>query len=654
MKKKLIPLIVAIVCSLFCACGLIACGGDDGAGGGKTLQSIVVVDNSGEHSGTYDLGVITSLDSLSSLKVYAKYSDGTKTDITSEVSLSYTHNGNAIPSLTGNFDDGSYKITASYQGKYVYVTFTVGGQASNSPYSLTLSKTEWRYQAEAPTPTVTENGTPLAENEYIIYYITAAKYNEIKDASDFDDKLINEREWFTSTEYLKPGSYYFFASVYSDNSNFVQVTVQKAKLNVSFDGEPAITLANTYWPSGTLGTMKISNIDLMCNNMTVLSAETGEPVSGYLIWQNPDEQITCAANGQTRKVACRASEDDAYDDYVLPNDIEIELDRSVLSRKWLYETEHTFDATAHDIMLGNISPGSGDIDLWNNIITITKSYNGGTGETVTLDENAGLGTAREVGVYTFKIAFKDKVNYVWSWDDDQNQNQTSSDDYTLTYTVKGMASSANFNRTNKTFSVDADLKVRLEMNADSNYDNDESLTSTPYAAGTLVVTSLGGYGANSKDMTQVSATVTVVNEGGKDYVEIQITDLKQGISISLGDFTLYLQVTAVGDQNFDDIDRETSVNITLAPEIPADMGKKLVGTKVSTLYTQYPSLVTKFGTWKLQAKINGVYVDVDVEQGALQEGKNELKLVFVAADEYKDRFTITKVIEFIITGVNSL
>ena len=232
MKKRFIAMLVTIVGAIVCALGLIACSGD-GADNGKKVLWLVLADGNGAeyHSGLRYIGDIVygSEPDLDSFKLYAEYTDGSRTELDKTaggVSVRYIYNMDKVDTLPEFFDVGVYMIIYSYKNSEVGIMFKILTSPSSTPYELVLDKTTWKNQEE-PVVAVVKDGEPILKRIYQVFCIDEEKYDQVKDAEDLGVKLLQYGEEF---DYLTtgPGTYYFFAYIRSNEYYFS--TLKKATI----------------------------------------------------------------------------------------------------------------------------------------------------------------------------------------------------------------------------------------------------------------------------------------------------------------------------------------------------------------------------------------------------------------------------------------
>lgn len=157
MKKKLIPLILALVCAIACAFGLAAC--DDG---GKDVIGVCLstAANPTEKQERADLGnyVYGEDDKINdalqnSVKFYKQFFNNTYEEVAeSELTVKYEKDGETLSEKPVKFTGAKqnnksyYTFTYSIKGatNTCYVTFTVD-KATSEDFTVTLSKDTWRY-----------------------------------------------------------------------------------------------------------------------------------------------------------------------------------------------------------------------------------------------------------------------------------------------------------------------------------------------------------------------------------------------------------------------------------------------------------------------------------------------------------------------------
>ena len=594
MKRKLALIILALACAIACAFGLSACGGG-GGGGDKTLTGIVIVDGSNvEHSTSYSLGEVPygSQPDLS-YGVYAKYSDNSKSVLNaSDLTVKYYFESNVIAQPT-TYEVGNYEIVYTYQNHTVKVTFTVTS-SSESAYVLTITGSPWKY-LEEPVITVTENGAPVAN--YSVYCITEEDYDLIKDANDFEQQLFIKRESYVSAS-TEPGDYYFFASVSSEYSNFVKVTIAKADITLA-ETSVDITLDQfTYGrgSTGKWGDLKLSEMWPTIygpNQCFVNSLDIS--VEGHWEWVNPDEKVNSTNNGETRNVKY-VPYSDCYNTPQTTVQVTLDIAKGRIEVPVLDSVETFYDGAEHEVILTQVTE-------WN-YPYMKVTFNSSE---VTLDRDAAtnkalLGKVTDDAEYVYTLTLIDKVNLYWDNGEDYSDT-TDVADKQVTYTVNKLPSWVNIfhqegaDDHDSTYSIDGNLEVRIKLipAADLSYDSYTSSIS-PYA--TLDVEVLAEHNSNS---SQIEATAGIINDGEYDWLVITATDFKGKDS-----GTLLLHFTGTGADHYADIDRvEYRLSVAkyrgnIACAIEEETELRLSGdTQVKELYELYPTLETALGKWVL-------------------------------------------------------
>ena len=633
MKKKLIPLISIIICAIACALGFAACGDDDGSGngGGTSVSGLVLIDENGTEHTEYDLGDIVygNVPDFGALKLYVKYSDNTKRELTEndDVTIEYSYNQVALPQAPTSYDVGIYGIRYTYENYSTAVMYKIVTSAVASPYSIRMNETTWKYGEEPTITVVDRNDSTVDKTKYTLHYIAADQYEEIKNAEDFTYQLISNGYGAYASDSGKyinvcPGEYYFFAyfnGYVNVNSTLQKVTINKGTLKpVYADDYEGFYLANNWWSYGALGKIKISEIGLgVKNNKLSWETESGEPYesSFQIEWKDPDEEIDSTINGKTRMIKCVFG-DGLYEDYMFPEPVTIKFDKYSLSVPTVSDSVNanyntiTYDGQNHNIMLYyNGNPYSEyDIEMINKILTIKD----GDGNVITLSNDSVLATVSEEGTYTFTFELKDKVNYQWSWTDYNTEGYPtvySTENREETFVINALWSDIQpfGDYYNLTIDENRQLKFKVEPGTDN------AANSTPYKAGTLRVEFLQDYtNGNSNYTSTIDATVEVKNEGGFDYIIITVTDFKDVAHYLSG--SIILHVTATGTDHYEDIDKYfgeigiykyrfadyRSVTCPLADILTDNTMEQPAGITVAELYETYPELITSLGKWVLE------------------------------------------------------
>lgn len=559
MKKKILAAMFATVCLAGCAAGLAACGGgsdDDGkSGGGRDWTGgTVLVDGSGaEHDSSYtydyDMGEYSygTQPDLSTLKLYIKYTDGTRelADLTDgSVIIKYFYEHNLLASKPDVYDLGNYQVEYTYNGTAIYVTFEIVISATASPYQFSLDKNSWAF-LEEPAVTLTKGGTAIDENTYEVRCITTAKYDEIKDAADFNEILEENSAYYSYG--TKPGAYYLFAYTAGSkhSSNFVAVNIQKADVIPSGTDFSAVTAEYDYGYDGVIGDVNLSDIQINTSLLYVQWTNSrGSNVYMQAEWQSPDSKVNSSDNGTTKgiKFVPADYDSDYYNEYVVSDGIPLTIKKGGVDKVSQDEGDPIYYNGEEHVFEFNW----GDLQYFKEKVTV--KYNGSL---ITLGNEKVLGRETEVGVYTYTFELKDPTNYYWV-DDDNDNNQTDVANKTLTYEIKKTQAYVNLTLSNggNSFTPDENSQVKIKLEPGV---TDGSHNITPYKAGTLTVQVLEQAtepDSGSTMSSTVQAQATIETEGGFDYVVITVdVSAMQGNSGQL-----LIKLTADGDGNYADID----------------------------------------------------------------------------------------------------
>lgn len=604
MKKKLTLIILALACAMTCAFALVACGSGGGGEDGKTLTGLVIVDIDGKEYTEYDMGNIVygGTPGLNAYRLVAKYSDNSYSELAKDaegVTVSYAHDYDTISSLPATYSVGQYTLTYSYKNYIVSATFKIVTSADASPYVLDLDATSWQYKAQ-PEVTVTEGGA--AVTDYTLYYITTEKYNQIRYAADFAEKLKQNSESYNALT-AKPGTYYLFAYVnktYANefNSNFKSVTITKGNVAPSTE-VGALTASYTYGSTqpGKTGKITLADVDIINNIYGLpyaLVDANGNDVYGSWEWAVPTMQLDSNNDGTVVSIKFVADESDCYNEFVLTNAVTINISKGRVDIPELDSVWTTYDGDEHDVILTHVTD-------WNRpYIKVTRNS-----QPVTIGESdpsgkAYLGKFTDEGEYLYVIELLDKVNFFWSVEDWSDTTDTA--DRQVTYTIEGRAS---FVVISGEHTIDENLQVRikLEQGTDS-YDPNTNIS--PYVAGSLQASVLPEYeySNGTKAETKVDATVTIENDGKNDYIVITVSAFKDEVMRNYG--RLLLKITATGADHYKNIDwfaenldiKKYTGQITC----PIEEGQVIEEPKTATIlefFKLYPTLRTKLGEWKV-------------------------------------------------------
>lgn len=666
MKKKILAAMFATVCLAGCAFGLAACNSGSGGNGGgeKTLESLVISDNNDvDKDHYYDLGKFyynagVGLDTQ--FKLYAKYSDGTKQEVSkndSELTVSYSYGADAIDSLPSVYDLGRYSVTYAcngYEGA-VYsatVSFEIVPSATASPYQINLTSSMSFKYLEEPTLSVTKGGDTVSEDNYEVYFITEADYNQTKTASaeDFADRL-NEKGQYYYKDGLTPGSYYLYARVGGwCNSTFQKVTVQKAEV------VPSVTTGfGSYYMYGEVvgKKIKLSEVRIDRPDELVLTASTDsnkEIVGGEFKWVNGDEQVDCTNSGQTRNIKFVPDGDyaECFNERIFYS-VPLTIDNGYMYVPFLDSAEWNYwDGEDHEIKLGLSS--SYTLDYFNERITVMHALS-----EVEVGDDLVLGTKQDIGKYRYTFELKDKVNYCW-WDSTDIDNKSDIAIKYFDYEIIPRTSYTYLYNREGDYTIDENLQVKIQIKPGAQ-SNDCNIS--PYEAETLQIEILETYVMDEHNTytTTVDADLEIVNEDGYDWIVITVKEFEDWYG------SLQLKVTATGAEHYNDIDvivkdlyiyKYEPENVTC----PISSGQTVeapTGTTVSELYAneEYAGLETKLGKWELYMYVGAFESDylLDISDSSwtkledtdqLPAGELRCKLTYVS-DFVDDVYEIDEV-----------
>lgn len=165
MKKKLIPLILALVCAATCVSVLTACNN-----GGKEVIGVRLasVETPSEKKETFDIGAYVYgeddkiNENLTGIKFYKQYDDGSYEEAAeSELTVKYEKDGVTLSQKPTTYtaaaqsNESIYRFTYSIDGatNTSSVSFTVT-PAKSEGFSVVLSKTTWHYGENNSTVTL--------------------------------------------------------------------------------------------------------------------------------------------------------------------------------------------------------------------------------------------------------------------------------------------------------------------------------------------------------------------------------------------------------------------------------------------------------------------------------------------------------------------
>lgn len=672
MKKKILFTILTLGCVAGCAAGLSACGGGGGGGDGgeKRLDSVVLVDSNDVEYHEYDMGTFyygnPEQPDLDSLRLKAIYTDATTEWLDKNgdfVSVTYRYNGEDLFTLNKPYEVGNYSVSYYYsyntQSLGAFLSFEIKPSATSSPYSLELSATTWKY-LEDITVTVKEGNETVDSGNYSIYAITQAKYDEIKNAADFLDKL-NQNKVNYNYDDVGPGNYYLFAEI-SNLSGGNVTSVLKPVTILKGDVIPTNTdnFTGYYTYDGAIGKINLSELDINSHffNDKPITVEwknlKGGYVTGQLQWINPDDKVDSTNNGETRKVKFVPAEHDAdrYNEYVVEDAATLIIEKYEVDRPELDGYSYAeWDGDAHDIKIS----ASSDYESFVSLVNVTHK-----GSPITLGNDGLLGTVSEIGEYTYNFALKDKVNYCWDGSEDDTSDV---EDKVVTFKIIPLTSWV-YVGDNHTIDENVQVKIKLEP-----YTGGEKYNITPYVADSLEVKILQSYfhvtneetGDGYELVTEIEAEVKLENDGSYDWIVITVKDFKEEDNSEYSG-RIILQLTATGDKHYDNIDKifddihiekYSYANVPACPVTSGETIEKPIGTTVGELYEGYPELETKLGKWVLYIKYTPTsdWSEVTNMELELPEGDYSFKAVYKSG--FVQYVNEIEEVEFTVKGIQN-
>ncbi len=320
MKKKLIPLIMALVCSTACVFSLAACGGESG----PKLDSLRIA-KTGEqpddpHNVTTEITYGETPD-LSVYKLYLYYSNGDTEDIATnndKITVKYSYlkkygladDRTEIENLPTEWVTGSYTIEYTYDGKtdYNYKAKVIIAvvPAKSGAFRVYPTKTTW-YEDENASQVTLRNPNGLAvENVHNIYdanakndtngifslcYMQKAKYDSLTEEqkTDFEylDSLNDDVHSYFSDGQLEAGEYMLFAMV-NDTYNYEDIVTSAVKLTVKDSIiERTFTFQDIVLKDSAGNTVTDDTIEFVATTENLKTANVGKTA-------------ICKANGEVR------------------------------------------------------------------------------------------------------------------------------------------------------------------------------------------------------------------------------------------------------------------------------------------------------------------------------------------------------------------
>lgn len=434
MKRKLFSFVLAFAFIITTAIGLTGC--DDE----PSLQGILIAKNGEEATvdnisyGNFEVG---STGPTLNYKVYAKYDNGTKTELQStEYSVVYEFNGNAIDSLPSVYSNtGCYTIKITYKEHQGSVSFNI--EQSSTNYIIVTSKTTYQYPEKLVELKINDN--TATENDISYYYIAKTF---VADKNNPTENELSNKISYSAGLQLDPGSYYVFAEINAHGNyqagitDLKEITINKGLLLIDDTVKSNNNTFNYAYTNQYIGKATLANINTNYVEATILNYPTDE------LETNPNaNKINVPISFENPTTILN------YETYQ-PGKIEkvvVKLD-SNLSK--YYNTPAGWDATitveqaqieVPTIDIENFNPaGENDIKnlylyfsnfSWFNSFEIKK---GGIPFTPKVESENGdkisLDTITTTGTYSYTLSLKDKENYTWS--------NSSSNDITLEWEVK--------------------------------------------------------------------------------------------------------------------------------------------------------------------------------------------------------------------------
>lgn len=658
MKKKLVPLILALVCAITCALAFAACDDTTVPAESVELSNATLTLEIGE---TEILTATVKPDNATD-KTVTWSSD--QTDI-----VSVDNTGKVTAKAAG-----TATITAkTHNNKSATCAVTVDAAPDDATYYTHVSATSWKYKENGAVVTVKDQDDN-AVTEFTAKYITEADYNLIKDAADFKAQLIEKSADYYA-EYMQVGAYYLFAECDATGngekaySSLVKVTVSKGDLTI----KNADNLAAQYSYVDKIGKVKLSEIyiineyvDTIENGAHAVDADN-QTVYGEFVWANPDEEVDCSNNGETRRVNFVPA-DENYDTVTV--DVTLTMKKGYVAatregdgrEKPEGEQGRTWDYYSPNGVAVQIDI----VYLYKELVDITTNV--GADTTIEIDENADEPRIIDkiIGTWTptYTFSLKDKVNYYWVdpnadgsvWEQDVALHDVNNtEDKLLTFRVfPALQNDSSCALYADGFSINEETKIKVWVGNPYTYDDAVGLTYQKDVQAQIVESFTDDGGTHT---TQVEATIEEVGYAAdsqgheRAFVEISVTDLSKGNN-------LCIKIIGSGRTGYENVDKTQCIQLygyegtVTCPIAAGDEISAPAGTTVAQLYELYPTLETPYGKWNLEMYVEAISDWQPLNnEAALPEGENVFRLVF---DNSKGLLFITPdSIEFKMNGTTS-
>lgn len=453
MKKKFFGLIFAFALMFTGTVCLTACGD-------KPFFQGLVIEENGQtiESNSYYLGAfpVDSTQQILDYKVYAKYSDNTKTELSaSDLTFKYSFNGDEVSELPSVFDEvGAWHIEITYDFYTQDLNFDIVLKKTN--YSI-VGLTNIKYPANAHALTLND---ATAKDYVDFYYIEQSK---VANANSPTDEELADASYYSVGYTIKPGNYYVYGNV-RDHGKFAagrtalrELIVSKGDLKIEgynqadysafkykfgegfYDPEPTLLgvrfsstnpnvdgewIANVRIEATILGMPAPSEEDLNNNSYGKLSL-------GFK-FKNENNILSYAVYGEGKSEELGLDFDDYKDFYNIPEgwdswDATVTVERGMLAKPSI--NGGVFEEP------NKLQLSTQDSDKPITAIEITKKKDGvlqsdfapmqepnGSAWWIWLDE------LTEAGTYTYTVSLKDKDNFAWE--------DGSTDDIVLTWIVE--------------------------------------------------------------------------------------------------------------------------------------------------------------------------------------------------------------------------
>lgn len=264
MKKKLLPLIMALVCAIACAFSLAACGDDT-----PKVNGIMIVptgeqpDLTKQHDQVYTEITYGATPDLSFYKLYLYYGNGDTEELAlsdEKLTVVYSYSGfnssesKTMENLPDEWSVGNYSIAYTYDGKsdsQYKATATIGvNWAQSGAFRVQLTKSTWSESEKSPNVilknpkglTVTDVGSIDAVEKsddsdgcYYLRYVEKQVYDAFTEAQKTDYAFLescSDVQNYVADMEFPVGEYMLFAMIYR-TYNYDRVVTPSIKITVT-------------------------------------------------------------------------------------------------------------------------------------------------------------------------------------------------------------------------------------------------------------------------------------------------------------------------------------------------------------------------------------------------------------------------------------